>query len=294
MKPDAAVHALYVQRNRKLSRAEIDEILTSLAPSPTFPAVFVREAMRAAKPALFEAHWAETLKALSRTTRQYSLGDKAFMATLAFLQAPWLLAAVQAATVAADAPLTALAALARDGSDASYDALLAEYERARTSEGEWPLRYKLRRLGRYAKPGEHWRSLEALVKQELARRDGKKAEGSLAQRLGLHVPLLDFYLQVDGRKTPRAKRGVTKPGDRSVFLILSGNDHNQNLPSQVLGLDSKPPRDFTEAPAWLAKVTKSERVTWDWERAIVRSNLRGKYRDAMLAWVRGLRPTPVP
>ncbi|MFZ5441420.1 MAG: hypothetical protein ACOZQL_15535 [Myxococcota bacterium] len=290
MKPDAAVHALYVQRNRKLSREEIDDILTSLTPSATFPAVFVREAMRAAKPGLFEPHWAETLRALSRTTRQHSVGSRDFLATLALLQAPWLLAAVQAATVAAEAPLTALAALAKDGSDASYDALLAELARARASETDWPLRYKLKRLGRYAKQNEHWRALEALVKQELARRDGSKVEGSLAQRLGLHVPLLKFYLQVDGVKTkPRASSKRS-----SVFLIVSGNDFTQSLPSQVLGLDSKPPKDFTETPAWLAKVTKAERITWDWERAIVRSNLRGRHRDAMLDWLRGRRPSPAP
>lgn len=282
MKPDAAVHALYVQRNRKLTRKEIDELLAALAQTATFPSVFVREAMRSVKAHLVEPQWAETLKALSRTTRQYSLGDKAFLATLVYLQAPWLLGAVQAATVAADAPLTALAALARDGSDASYDALVAEFERARASESDWPLRYKLKRLGRYAKPSEHWKALETSVKQELARRDGKKAEGSLAQKLGLHVPLLDFYLQVDGRK----------PGGKTVMLILSGNDQHQHLPSQAIGLDSKPPRDFLQVRAWLTRVTKREAVTWEWDRAVVRSNLRGKYRDAMLDWVRGLRPKP--
>ena len=284
MKPDEAVHALYVQRNRKLTLEEIRALLAALEKSNTFPSIFVREAMRTAPAGHFEERWIEALKALSRTTRQYSIGDKAFMATLAYLQEPWLISAVQAATVGDEAPLTALAALAKEGSDESADALVAEFERARTNPSEWALKYKLKRLGRYAKPTAHWKALEESVKQELNRRDGKKAEGSLAQRLGLHVPLLDFHLQVTGRKPKQDKR---------VLLIIAGNDHNGHLPTQALGLISKPPADFLKVRAWLARVTKAEQVTWDWDEVEVKSNLRGKYRDAMVAWLRGERKSPL-
>jgi hypothetical protein len=285
MKPEEAVHALYVQRNRKHSLAEIFTHLKALEPSRAFAAVFVREAMRSARHGEVEKLWPEALKMLSRAGRQYSIGDKAFMATLAALQEPTWLGAIQAATVSDSAPLVVAAALARDGSDASADALVAEYERARASQDEWALRYKLKRLGRYAKQNATWKALEESVKQELARRDGKKAEASLAKQLGLHVPLLDFYVQVNGRKENQL---------RAVMLIISGNDRHGNLPTQALGLESKPPRDFTKVRAWLAKVTKLERVMWEWEDAIVRSNLRGKYRDAMLAWLRSERRGPTP
>ena len=84
MRPEEAVHALYVQRTRKLSLTEIDAQLVTLEKSSSFAAVFVREAMRAARKGEVQQHWAETLKALSRVGRQYSLGDQAFMATLDF------------------------------------------------------------------------------------------------------------------------------------------------------------------------------------------------------------------
>jgi hypothetical protein len=285
MKPDEALHALYVQRNRKHSLVEILTHLKALEPSRAFASVFVREAMRTAKDGEVEKQWPETLKMLSRTSRQYSIGDKAFMATLVALQEPTWLAAIQAATVSDDAPLVVAAALARDGSEASADALVADYERARASDDEWALKYKLKRLGRYAKQNATWQALEESVKRELARRDGKKAVGSLAQQLGLHVPLLDFYVQVNGHK-PKQRRGV--------MLIISGNDHHGHLPTQALGLESKPPADFTRVRAWLAKVTRAERVTWDWDEAIVRSNLRGQYRDAMLAWLKSEQKRPTP
>lgn len=185
MKPEQAVHALYVQRNRKLAEAELDELIDALEKSRTFPSAFVREAMRHAKEDARQAHWVETLKALSRVTRQYSLGDKSFLATLTFLQEPWLLEALRAGVVQEAAPLTALAALAKDGSDESHDALLAEFDRARRDKSDWPLRYKLKRLGRYAKQTPHWKALEASVQRELARRDarpGVKGKKELAKR----------------------------------------------------------------------------------------------------------------
>ncbi|MDP1823623.1 MAG: hypothetical protein Q8L48_10285 [Archangium sp.] len=283
MKPDQAVHALYVQRNRKLGEEEIAELLSALEQSPTFPSAFVREAMRAAKDGARQAHWVETLKALSRTTRQYSVGDKSFVATLTFLQEPWLLDAVRAGVVQEAAPLTALAALAKDGSEASHDALLAEFERARRDKSDWALRYKLKRLGRYAKHTPHWDALEQAVQAELARRDGAKQSGSLAQRLGLNVPLLRFSLTLTGRARGEKER---------PWLWLQGDDRHPNFKSQALKLDSQPPQDFTQVAAWLTRVTKTGHLTWDWAGAKLVTNLRGKHRDAMVAWLKGERSSP--
>lgn len=285
MKPEQAVHALYVQRNRKLGDAEIRELLSALEGSPTFPSAFVREAMRHAPESALQSHWVETLKALSRTTRQYSLGDKSFLATLSFLQERWLLEALQAGVVQEAAPLTALAALAKEGSDASHDALLAEFERARNDKSDWPLRYKLKRLGRYAKKSPHWEALEQSVLEELARRDGAKESGSIAQRLGLNVALLSFSLQLTGRA-----RGRNKP----ITLWLQGDDRHPNFKSQAMEVTPKPPQDFTQIAAWLAKITKADRITWNWAEARLTTNLRGKHRDAMIAWLKGDAKSPAP
>ncbi len=286
MKPDEAVHALYVQATRKAERPAITRHLSALEPSTTFPAVFVRQAMQSATVTEFEERWVDALKSLSRTTRQYSVGDKAFVATAEALQTTaWLLDAVRAATVSDDAPLVALVALGKDASDESYDALMAEFERARTASDDWALRYKLKRLARYATSSPHLEALDTAVKQELERRDGVKMEGSLAQRLGLNVDLLSFFLEVQGRKPKQT---------RDVSLIISGNDRHSGLPTQALGLDSPPPKDFLLVRDWLAKTTRREKIEWAWAEARVKTNLRGKYREAMVEWVRGLRDKPIP
>ncbi|MFT3712717.1 MAG: hypothetical protein QM817_34130 [Archangium sp.] len=282
MKADQAVHSLYIQATRKAAKGAIEDHLRALEESPTFPAVFVREAMKA-RPLSTET-WTDVLKALSRTTRQYSVGDKAFMSALNDLQEPWLLAAIQAATVSDDAPLVVLAALAHDGSETSHDALLAEFERARTARDDWALRYKLKRIWRYAKQNTYMQALDATVKAELASRDGVKAESSIAKKLGLNVELLKFYLEVDGDK-PK--------GAREVHLIISADDRHSGLPTQALGVEEKPPRDFFKVREWLSNVTKKERITWNWDTMRVRTNLRGKHRDAMVEWLRSLRASPL-
>lgn len=282
MRPEEAVHALYVQRTRKLSLAEIDSQLATLENSSSFSAVFVREAMRAARKGEVQQHWVETLKALSRVGRQYALGDQAFMATLDFLQQDWLLAAIQAATSVADAPLVAVAALARDGSEASYDALVTEFERARAAKSDWALRYKLRRVSRYARKSHHWKELEENVKSELARRDGKMVHGSWAQRLRLNVPLLQFGLTLFGKGKSKA---------RPFIVYVSVQDRSASCQVQSLEL-ADAPQDLVPLPMWLAQQAKKHAITWDWEGARVRSNLRGRQRETMLAWLRGDRVTP--
>lgn len=285
MNPDQAVHALYIQATRKAAKPGIEKHLEALTKSTSFPAVFVREAMKTK--GVSTESWSEVLKALSRTTRQYSIGDKAFMATLNDLQEPWLLAAIQAATVSDDAPLVVLAALANDGSETSHDALLAEFERARTAKDDWALRYKLKRIWRYAKQNTHMSALDATVKAELASREGKKAETSLAKKLGLNVDLLKFFLEVDGTRP--------KQQSRPVHLIISANDLHSGLPTQALGLDErdKPPRDFLKVREWLASVTRKEKIEWNWDLVRVTTNLRGKHREAMVEWLRSQRESPI-
>jgi hypothetical protein len=79
-----------------------------------------------------------------------------------------------------------------------------------------------------------------------------------------------------------------------VSLIISGNDRHSGLPTQALGLDSPPPKDFLLVRDWRAKTTRREKIEWAWAEARVKTNLRGKYREAMVEWVRGLRDKPIP
>ena len=183
------------------------------------------------------------------------------------------------------APLTAPAALAKNGSDASHDALLAEFERARRDKSDWPLRYKLKPLSRYAKQTPHWEALEQSVLDELARHDGKKRPGSVAQRLGLNVPSFKFSLMLHGRA-----RGRKEP----LMLWLQGDDKNPNLKTEVVASGLKPSDDLTQLAAWLARATKAEPITWAWGSAKLATNLRGKHRDAIMAWLKGERAVPAP
>jgi hypothetical protein len=192
---DAIVEAPQHVSHRKLPAELIAQLLERLQGVEGFGSAFVREAMRQAPPGQLEAHWTRTSEALSKAGRQYSLGDAAFRETLALLQNPWLLAACQAGAVAGSSPIVVAAALARDGSEASHDALMAEFERARReASSEWELRYKLKRIARYATRNVQWKALEAAVHGELDAREAAAAadERTAARILGLEVKLLAF------------------------------------------------------------------------------------------------------
>lgn len=101
------------------------EVLDALAEEIAWPARSVLEVMRLAPAAEQGAAWLAALgvpQALETLKAQVP-GEP-----------PWLLAALQGATVADFAPEPVLVALAREGSDASRDALIADFERRRTAE----------------------------------------------------------------------------------------------------------------------------------------------------------------
>jgi hypothetical protein len=267
---------------RKLPAELIRAVLERLETIPGFESAFVREAMRHAPEGEFEAHWARTSQAASKAGRQYSMGDAAFRATLELMQTPWLLAACQAGAIAGPSPRVIAAALAKDGSEASHDALLEEFERARRDAREWDLRYKLKRIARYARKNAAWASLEAAVHGELSSRDEATAadEGIAARRLGLDLPLLrwSLYLRSD---TPN-----------SVWVII--DDRRRSLSFQYLGEGSarEPKPDVLDLPRVLAALARRDALTWAWSTARVTTNLRGRKREAMFEWVQGRRPAP--
>jgi hypothetical protein len=50
--------------------------------------------------------------------------------------------------------------------------------------------------------------------------------------------------------------------------------------------------DVRTLPAALQAIARRDGFSWSWSTATVRTNLRGKKRDALLAWMRGERPSP--
>jgi hypothetical protein len=246
----------------------------------SFDEVFIRSVVNGVDDAALSEAWAAGVRALRKAGRQYSTGDKAFRETLAMFQEPRLLGALQAATVADDAPLVVLAALAKDGSAESYDALMAEYERARAGKSDWGLRYKLNRLERYATHNEHWEAFSAAVSEQLQRREEKSAAHGCARRLGLRVPALELrvFLSTHGRG----------------YVWITISDKRGRFEVQCEPATPRPPDDVRELAAWLTAFTRKHRLSFDWEAADPTCSLRGREREALLSWLRGERETPTP
>jgi hypothetical protein len=269
---------------RKLTEAVIHQVLHRLEQQPGFESAFLREAMRQAPTGKLVAHWALASEALSKTGRQYSIGDAAFRDTLARLQVPWVLAACQAGTIAAPCSLVVAAALAKDGGEASADALMADFERARADDDDWALRYKLKRLSKYAKATPEWKALSRAVADELARRDGVKAETSCALKLGVGVPLCEYSLSMPGTR------------GNSVWVTISDRAQQVSLSISTgapVGERDLGSTDVLAFPAALAAYASRAKVSWKWGEARVRTSLRGKKRELMLAWLKGERTPPL-
>lgn len=269
-----------LRQHRKLTLAQVREVFAALERRADFSSAFAREALRQVPEAEWVSAWSRTSEALSKAGRQYSIGDAAFRDTMERFQEPTLLAACQAGTVAGSPSTVVAAALVKDGSAASYDALMADFERARANtKDDWALRYKFSRLARYAKPTAEWKALHAAVRQELARRDEARAtnETSVARALGLGVPLLSFSLWLQGR-------GPT------VWLTV--DDRRGQWSLQVVGQAHAGQREFE--PIELPRAIAEAGSGWRWEEARVTTNLRGVKRTVFLEWLQRRRAHPIP
>lgn len=142
MDPEQAFQMLFGKRARKLDAAGRRELLDALAVATTWPARFIIEVMRLAPEAEQDAAWLaalDVLQALKTLKAQVPVAP------------PWLLGGLQAATVSDFAPEPVLVALAREGSEASRDALIADFERCRVGEGGLMLAERARLLKRLGK-----------------------------------------------------------------------------------------------------------------------------------------------
>lgn len=142
MNIDDAFKRLWSKRSLKLDRASIRQILDALEGETNWPQVFVCEAMRDAPEQEFTARWATTLGVL-----QANKSAKSIIPT----EPEWILRALQAATVSTWAGDGVLVALAREGSDASRDALIADFEHSRAEPEPWMLEDRVKKLKKHAK-----------------------------------------------------------------------------------------------------------------------------------------------
>ena len=161
MDAELAFKALFGKRALKWSEAQIAEALDALSDGTGWVSVFVCEAMRLAPKDKTLESWAEVLGVLQQLrTLDVTLSTKK----------AWLLGALQAATVSESPTIPVTVALAREGSDASRDALIADFERVRRSEvAAHSLKSFVRELKRYGKGVAFCDVLRERAETELSR-----------------------------------------------------------------------------------------------------------------------------
>jgi hypothetical protein len=222
------------------------------------------------------------MQLLSKTGRQYSIGDKNFRETMGLLKEPWVLQACQAGAVGAKhASLVVLATLAQDDSDESRDALLAVLKQATDEKDEWNLRHQLAKVLRYSSKSAFMISFDASVKAALSKKQSIRNKSGWGQKLELHVESLKFSLHLNG-----------KTKEKSVFVWLSIDDSHSSAYAQTLienGINSD---DVSQWPQWIANLVKRHDIVFDWKKAQITSNLLGKYRTQFVNWMQGAEKFP--
>lgn len=171
MGPEEAFKALFSKRAKGFDDRQVDEVLRALEGATAWAALFVLEAMRLAPSAGRLEVWRDALEILQRLERLDAALETG---------KPWILGALQAATVADPPTVAVLVALAKEGSDASCDALIADFERCRTAEGGILLEERARTLARYGKGIPLCERYAGWVREALAGSPG--AAGSKAPR----------------------------------------------------------------------------------------------------------------
>lgn len=164
MNVEEAFKRLWWKRSQKIDQAGIREILEALEGETNWPQVFVLEAMRDAPAHDLKARWATTLGVL-----QANKSAKSVIPT----EPEWILRALQAATVSSWAGDGVLVALAREGSAASRDALIADFEHSRAEPEPFMLEDRLKKLKKQSKTLPLLAEFCERHEHELARRRGQ-------------------------------------------------------------------------------------------------------------------------
>ncbi len=250
-----------------------------------------------ASDAAVQASWARAVQLLLDLNSSYGLGSAKWLAKIDGVRAdPALLAAVQTAVVGAESPRgDCLAALLRDASPDSLDALTPYVSKARQAKDH--RLDELGRLRRYARDTKELRALFDGVDADTRAR----AKTSAAAVVGQVLPFLDgpFSLRVSfGSEdlsfgnVPRLQGSVVLDSRKSRTFAVSLSERTsmfgwkttsfdaQRLLRDDLGLGRCEP---LEVPSWLARAAKKLRGSWG--EPSVYSTLRGKKRDAAVAWL---------
>jgi hypothetical protein len=288
-----------VNRNTPLSVARA--IRAKLDALDDANAIIVRELVDpAATDEAFAAQWKEALQVLLDLDCSYEWGSTKNKAKLRGLATtPRVLAALQAAAASGKhASLRVLGALALDGSETSCDALLPHFAgAANTGSGELD---RLALLQKHAADTPAMRALLGQVKARLATREALSPALALAASLGLDVQTFWFDVGLHSFEPDETRvsrfQGGARVDSRSPrwFDVWMGEVNTSSLASRHtrfvgtqggadgFGLGTCSAGDL---PKWIASAAQLLGITW---RSLEpRTNLRGKKKEALHAWLRG-------
>ncbi len=280
---------------QQLPARAVDEVLRRLKKVPQRShAVFLLEAVRMSPAAPHEA-WGAALRCFLELNTQYAWGSKQLRERVTRHAAGELLPAMQAAAVAGtNVPLTFLAVLARDASEASLDALLAYFSAAAQPHSDDLLR--LRRLKTHAAQTPAMRTFLATVEKGLERRASTSGVLDFARALGLDVKELKVHvmLRSESRNAQNVSgyQGSIDIDSRAArwFHVSLSRVALANITTTYFTTDSLTDRlkvgrcEAQELPAWLAKAQQKLKVRWS-KTPHFHGSLRGKKRQAFIDWL---------
>lgn len=270
----------------------IREVLAQLPQQPvSAERLFLREFIGAV-PSIDS--WVEALQALLDLGITYAWGSKQRKAKLrALAKNPRVVSAIQAAVVgAADASLDMLAVLAIDSSEASIDALLPKFVDSNRQA-------RLEKLATHAAESP---AMTALLESATRRREEKERTSTAVEVIGRIVgdpklnrvkftfafsseesetgvvPVVQAHLSVDSAHDGWWSVSVTRV-DRGMRMPTTWFSAEQSK-GDALGLGTC---SFEELPQWIAKAARKLKVTF--RVGYFSGSLRGKKRDAMMAWL---------
>ncbi|MFZ5444859.1 MAG: hypothetical protein ACOZQL_33020 [Myxococcota bacterium] len=197
-----------------------------------------------------------------------------------------------------------LALLAFDGSESSADVLMPVVLRAVKAKDR-----SLDRLVEWLVPharGPLMAPVVTTLQEAMDAREGRGPLGWLLRHVGAPEHRAHLEVTLESRErvavSPRASAWLVLQSRQLPHVAVSIARHRTASPhfdswriedgevrlERALSLE--PFTALHELPAWLAAVAAQLGVTWDFERARVKSSLRGKARAAAVAWLEAPPP----
>lgn len=252
------------------------------------------------EPTALERDWAHAIEGMLDLLSVSNWGSTQLKATVAGLARGPLLPAIQAEVSRGTAqPLTMLAVLAADGSEASVDALMPHFQIASaTNQNDLLNRLELLKT-HAAKTGPMTLMLESVQKM-LSKRNDQSPALAFARSIGLDVNTLSvcWCLSSEQTEDPEFLAAATIDSrSPSWFQVTVAHMPNGLTDQTTFGSEGTPTIDKLglgrctpeELPVWFARAAKKLKVRWS--VTLWNSNLRGAKRERALAWMRGDEPS---